>query len=58
MVDRLADHRRTERAEAHVAAEAARVAVAEARPATAEVAPAEARLPWVVRVIRAARSHN
>ena len=56
IVDRLADHGRAERAEAHATAEAARAVVAEARLATAEAALIEARLPWVIRVIRAIRN--
>lgn len=56
MIDRLADHGRAERAEAHAAAETARVSAVEARLAVAEAALAEARLPWVVRVIRAIRA--
>jgi hypothetical protein len=60
--DRLADHGRAERAEAQataerekLAAETARASAAEARAVAAETALAEARTPWLVRVIRAAR---
>ncbi|MBA2717517.1 MAG: hypothetical protein H0U51_10775 [Propionibacteriales bacterium] len=55
LADRLADHGRAERAEAQATAEATRAVVAEARLAAAEAALAEARLPWVVRLMRAMR---
>lgn len=58
LADRLADHGRAERAEAQVKAEMACAAIAETRLATVEVALAEARLPWIVRVIRAVRLSN
>lgn len=55
-IDRLADHGRAERAEAHATAEAARAALTETRLVTAEAALAEAQLPWIIRVIRAIRT--
>ena len=53
--DHLADRGRAERAEAQAAAEARRADAAEARLAAAEAALTEARLPWIVRVVRAMR---
>lgn len=53
--DRLVDRGRAERAEAWLEAERARVAGVEARLTTLEAELAEARLPWVVRVVRAMR---
>lgn len=53
--DHLVAHGRAERAEAEAKAANARVADLEARLAAAETALGEARLPWVVRVVRAIR---
>lgn len=54
--DRMADHGRAERAEAQARAEMARAAKAETQLLAVETALAEARLPWVIRVIRAIRA--
>lgn len=56
--DRLVDHGRAERAEAHAAAEAGRAAAAEARLAVVEAALAEVRTPWAIRVIAAWRNRG
>ena len=56
--DRLVDHGRAAKAEAHAAAEAARATTAEARLAKVEAALAEARTPWAIRVIGAWRSRG
>jgi len=53
--DHLADRGRAERAEAQAAAEARRADAAEARLAAVEAVLTEARLPWIVRVVRAIR---
>jgi hypothetical protein len=53
--DRLVDRGRAERAEAWLEAEKARAAGMEARLTAMEAELAEARLPWVVRVVRAIR---
>jgi len=53
--ERLVDRGRAERAEASLEAEKGRAAGLEARVTSLEAALDEARLPWVVRVVRAVR---
>lgn len=53
--DRLVDRGRAERAEAEAIAERARAERGEARIAVLEAALDEARIPWLIRVIRAIR---
>ena len=56
--DRLVDRGRAERAEARLEATVAGVAELEARLILTESALAEARLPWVVRVVRGLRGRS